>query len=93
MTPGGCQGQFEAVLCLKSENLKVAVDTSPKAKLNEWYSRNFQPARPRSHTQTHIFQRRGKTPGPWEKGKHICFECSFLQALLSHSVLPCEIHH
>ncbi len=36
VTPGGRQGQFEAVVCLKSEELKVEVDTSPQAKLNEW---------------------------------------------------------
>lgn len=90
VTPGGRLLQFQVVLCLESEELKVEVDTSPQARLNEW---DYRKLPTHKATLTHTFQGRGKTPGPWENGKHICFECSFLWALLSRSVLPCEIHH
>lgn len=66
MTPGGRQWQFQVVLCLEAEELKVEVDASPKARLNEW---DYRKLPTHKATLTHTFQRRGKTPksmGEWE---------------------------
>lgn len=85
MTPGGRQWQFQVVLCLE---LKVEVDRSPQARLNEWDYRKL-PTHKATLTHTHTFQRRGKTPGPWENGKHICFESRFFKP--SSLVLCCHV--